>query len=752
MASGQGHDETRRQGPGADEPTRPQLRSPSTPKPRQSAKYALERELGRGGMGVVHLARDLQLNRPVALKVLTDPLADDGEMRARFEREARAAARLNHPNIATIYEFGDQDRQCYIAMEYVPGRTLREVLSAEPVQSIPHIIELAVQIAEALAAAHAAGLVHRDLKPQNVMLTPEGRVKVLDFGVASVLEVERDRWPATTAETLTRLTQAHNLVGTPAYMAPEQVRGEPVDARADIFSLGVVLYELLAGRRPFEAQNMADLLSSILRDAPRPLGELRSDVPRELERVVTRCLEKDRSQRFSAATELLSALKTAGSAAAAPGAGREPPSVAVLPFANLSPDPENEFFAEGIAEEIINALCRVEALRVASRTSAFAYKGRNEDVRAIGRQLGVGCIVEGSVRKAGSRLRITAQLIDVASGYHLWSERYDREMADVFAIQDEIALSITQALRVVLSDREQRALAKPPTADVRAYELYLKGRQYAHDYKRRGWEFARGLFREAAAIDPSYVQAQAGIAECCALLYRIGVDPQANLAEAERCSRRAKDLAPDSAEAHVSRGMVLHLLGDEDGARQEFETAITLDPRLHSAWFQYGEACHEWGDLERAAELFKRAAQVRPEDYQAPIQLALIYRALGRRAESLEYNRLGLELIRKHLSVNPEYGRAICCGAVAWARVGDHQQALQWIERAAAIDPDEPHVIYDAACIHAVLGDTERALHYLERVIDSGWGYRGWIETDPDLAPLRDDPRFVALLARIPSA
>jgi TolB-like protein/Flp pilus assembly protein TadD len=422
------------------------------------------------------------------------------------------------------------------------------------------------------------------------------------------------------------------------------------------------------------------------------------------------------------------------------------PSVAVLPLRNMSSDAENEFFSEGLAEELIIALTKVEGLQVASRTSSFAFKGKNEDVRKIGEQLNVRTVLEGSVRKAGTRLRISAQLVNVADGYHLWSETYNRELADVFAIQDEIAHSIVAALKVILSEKEKHAIEKVPTADVKAYEHYLRGRQYFHQFRRQGFEFAQQMFGRAIAIDPGYALAHAGIADCHSLLYMYWDTSPTNLQQADEASLRALKLDPNLAEAHVARGLAVSLKKNYAEAEQEFETAIRLDPSLFAARYFYGRACQSQGKLLESAQLFEQACQLRPDDYQAATHLVSIYTGLGRKADAEAASRRAAEVVGKHLDLHPDDARARYLGAVVWCQMGDPARGLEWAGRALALDPHEPVTLYNVACVYALQGKIEPALDCLENALKHGFAHKAWIEHDSDLASLHGNPRYEALL------
>jgi TolB-like protein/Flp pilus assembly protein TadD len=423
-------------------------------------------------------------------------------------------------------------------------------------------------------------------------------------------------------------------------------------------------------------------------------------------------------------------------------------SIAVLPFANFGNSPDNEYLSDGITEEIINALTRVEGLSVVSRTSAFAYKGKNEDVRKIGRQLGVEAVLEGSVQVAGDRLRVTTQLVDVAGGLHLWSERFDREMADVFAIEDEIAENVVRTLRLFLREDERRALAKLPTSNVRAYEYYLRGRQFFHQSRKKSLEFAREMFRRAIEADPGYALAYAGVAMASALIHMYYPSSEGNLEQADEASIKALELDAELGDAHAARGFALSMLKQFDEAEQEFQTAMRLDPKLYEARYFYARACFQQGKLAEAARLFEEASQVR-EDYQAVFFGAQSHEALGDTAEAEKQYRRALQVAEKHMELNPDDPRAATMRAVSLCRLGQPEEGLHWAEQALAIDPEDAGVRYNVACLYALEGEADKAIDCLEDAIDVGFGNKGWIEQDPDLSSIRDHPRFQGLIERL---
>jgi adenylate cyclase len=422
------------------------------------------------------------------------------------------------------------------------------------------------------------------------------------------------------------------------------------------------------------------------------------------------------------------------------------PSVAVLAFSDISLEKDQEYFCDGIAEDIINSLAHVKNLRVAARTSSFAFKGKAEDVRTIGKKLGVEAVLEGSVRKAGHRLRITAQLISVEDGYHLWSERYDRELKDVFAIQDEISRSIAATLKITLSPKEKSAIGRVPTTDLQAYDFYLRGKQFFYQYKRKGIEFALQMFSHAIEIDPTYARALAGIADCSSFLYMYAGSHPEHREQADAASQKAINLNPESPDAHASRGVALSLKGAYDQAESEFETAIRLDSRLYEAYYFYARAAFAQGKLEKAIELYEKASEANPHDYQAPLLVAQSYADLGRSVEAEAARRRGIQIAEARLKLNPDDARALYMGANGLVALGEFERGLEWARQALAMDPDEPMVLYNVACIQSLAGRVEDAIDSLERAVRNGLTQKGWLEHDSNLDPLHQNPRYHALI------
>ena len=782
--------------------------------------YEIVAPIGAGGMGEVYRARDARLGREVAVKVLPEAFSADSNRLRRFEQEARSASALNHPNIVTIHDVGQEGAVSYIAMELVEGQSLREILAARPLP-LKKAIGIAAQVSSGLARAHASGIVHRDLKPENVMITTDGLAKILDFGLAK-LALNPSAKLLSQAETEAGQTEPGILLGTVGYMSPEQAAGRSLDFRSDQFSFGAILYEMFSGRRAFQRATAVETLAAILKEEPQPLATANPAAPEPLRRMVERCLAKDPEDRYASTRDLARDLADVrdlpGETRAAPSpvsdrrgfrvgpvavaalaialiagwlllrrsssvarAGGDL-SIAILPLQNVGGRPEDEYFSDGMTESLITDLAKVKGLMVIARNSVFPYKSKNVDVRKVGEDLHVRYVLEGSVQRSGDSVRVNAQLVDAATGHHLWAEKYDRPMRDVFTLQDDVSKNIIASLRVALRPVDAPPAAPGRTPDLEAYDAYLRGLFYLNRFEWQERDKGIPFLERAITLDPGFARAHAALASAYAKK-AFEKDPDGTWrARARKETEKALSLDPKLAEAYLARGNLAWTLGNgfpHEQSAADFRRALEINPNLEPARKALAGVYYHVGLLEEGGVEYRKASRIDPYDLDALYRLPRIALYQQKYPEALagfeatpEFRSDFLKpIVLAHLGrindalalaraqiTNPTHSKAMersdtaSTLSVLFALSGNRAGADESItasERDGEGNSHFHHAAYNIATAHALLGRKKDALFWLEKTAKDGMPCYPLFENDPYLASLRGDAEFVSFMNRM---
>ncbi len=721
--------------------------------------YHITSQLGEGGMGVVYEAEDTNLGRHVALKFLTPAMAGDENLLQRFQREARAASSLNHPNICTIHGIEQFESEHFIVMELLDGESLADRIRRGPLD-IDSLLTLGVQIVDALESAHSKGIVHRDLKPANMFVTSRGQAKIMDFGLAKIDHQKPNASSNVPTAIADGLTSPGATMGTVAYMSPEQARGEITDARTDLFSFGTVLYQMATGVLPFQGETSAVVFDSILNRDPIPVNQINPSLPPELGRIIGQALEKDRDLRYQSATDLKTALKrltrdldsgrhSVETSAIRSRSGSTPVhkhSIAVLYFENLSGMKEDEYLRDGITEDITTELSKIKRLKTFSRAMVLAYRDKSVTAGRIGQELGASYVLVGSLRRAGARLRINAQLVDAATDFPLWSERYDREMKDIFEVQDEIASKIAAALRITLTPQEQQALAAKPTENQQAYDLYLRGRNYARRVGRQDLQFALQMYENAVALDPDFAVAHASLASVCAQHFYYFERQQQWIDRAIAATQKASANGSDAPEIRLAEAWLAFAEKRYDEVVNKMRSALETHPDLDGGYYLLGSALFESGRYQEIVDIMEQALAHAGENYNTIVPIHNALGALGKKDAQNNFTHRRVAIFEEHLKKVPEDARARVLLAGAYTTQGRFDDAKREADMAMVLRPDDTMILYNIACVFCLMNNAKDAMNALKKARDAGYSNAVWARQDPDLALLHGAPEFELLL------
>ncbi len=733
-----------------------------------AGRYQIIEELGKGGMGRVYKALDKEVNEKMAIKLIKSEIAADKKTIDRFRNELKFSRKISHKNVCRMYDLNKEEDSYYITMEYVDGKDLKSMIRMMGQLTVKKAISIAEQMCDGLTEAHRLGVVHRDLKPQNVMIDKEGNVRIMDFGIARSIEARG-------------ITDEGIIVGTPEYMAPEQVEGKGIDHLSDIYSIGIILYEMVTGKVPFEGHTPLSIAMKHMTEKPQEPREINDQIPTDLSRVILKCMEKKKENRFMKVDEILFDLKNIGIGKPKVEKAKEMTwknSIAVLPFTDLSPKKDQEYFCDGLAEEIINALNKIKDLRVVARTSAFSFKGKELDISKVGKQLNVDTVLDGSVRKAGNRLRITAQLINIIGDYHLWSEKYDRDMEDIFAIQDDISQAIVTKLKIKLIGDERALLTKRYTENLKAYHLYLKGRHFWNKRTKQSLKQSIGYFQQAIKIDPDYALAYAGLADAYNILgsYEM-LPPLEAYPKAKEAAMKALEIDDKLAEAYTSIARVKNRFDwDWSGSEEHFKKAIELNSSYAMGHSWYSILLRSLGRFDEALTIINKALEIDPLSLPINTTIGSIFYFAQNYDQAIMQCKKALELdsnftwahavlasayLQKSLfkEAIAEFKKAVSLSrastwyvaelAHAYAVKGDKNKALNTLDELLEQSKKDYVPVAEIAMIYTGLNNKEKAIEWLEKAFIERSDKLVNLKVEPRLANLRSEPNFKALLKKM---